>query len=83
MIGGVRPLPAHVKAKQTSDPEADLRLAVGVDVIGVDAHIGAVADGAFDHCRDLGGRAAKQLGVDRHGVPLDVPVDEHPAAAIR
>ena len=41
-----------------------------------------MADGAFDHGRDLGGGAAEELGVHYHRLLVDVPVDEHPSTAV-
>jgi len=55
-------------------------MAVGVDVGAFDLHHGAVPHRPFDHGSDLGRRAVDQLGVDRHALALDVPVDEHAAA---
>src|SRR6266536_6440686 len=56
--------------------------AVGVDVVGLHVHGGAVAHGALDHRGDLGRRAVEELGVDGHRFSLDVPVDQHAPAPV-
>jgi len=71
-----------LEVEQPGDPEADLRLAVAVGVVAFDVEGGTVAHRAFDHCRDLGGGAADQLGVDRHRLGLDVPVDQDAGLAV-
>jgi hypothetical protein len=72
----------QVEAEQPGDPEADLGLAVGVGVAGLHAHRGAVPDGALDHGVHLRRRAGQVLAVHHHRPALDVPVDQHTAAAV-
>ena len=55
---------------------------MGIDVVALQLHRGAVANGALDHRRHLGGGAAEELGVHDHRLLLDVPVDEHAPAAV-
>lgn len=55
---------------------------MAVDVVAFDVHAGPVAHDAFDHRRDFGGGAGQVLGVDRDGLLLDVPVDEHATAVV-
>ncbi len=42
-------------AEQMGEGEPDVRRAVGVDVVGLDRHLGAMVQQAFHHRRDLGG----------------------------
>ena len=72
----------QLEAEQAGEGEADRALAVGVDVVPVDAHLGAVAQHALDHGRDFGRGAALELGVDAAGLLLDVPVDHHARPAV-
>jgi hypothetical protein len=51
--------------------------AVGIDVVGLDAHVGAVPYRALDHGVHLGGRALQELAVNRHRPGgVDCPVDQ-------
>ena len=72
----------EVKAQEVAEGKADFALAVAVDVLLLDLHLGAVAQDALDHGGDLGGRAALELRVDTGGFSLHVPVDHDPAAAM-
>jgi len=72
----------QVEPEQPGDPEADLGLTVGVDVVALHGHGGAVPDGALDHGVYFRGRGPQALGVHHHGPALDVPVDQDPAAAV-
>ena len=88
-VGPVEPRCADVlqprqqrEAEQVGEGEPDLGRAVGVDVVGLDRHVGAVPQHALDHRRDLGGRAGLELGVDAQPARLDVPVDHHAGAAV-
>lgn len=42
-------------AKQVGEGEPDVRRAMGIEVVGLDWHVGAVVQQAFHHRRDLGG----------------------------
>ena len=72
----------QVEAEQPGQPEPDDGLAVGVGVVGLDVHAGAVVHRALDHRGYLAGGAVDDLGVDHHALALDVPVDQHAAAAV-
>lgn len=72
----------QVEAEQPGGAESDFGLAVGVGVAGVDFHHGAVPHDALDHCGDLGGGASDELGVDRHRLALNVPVDQPAVAGV-
>src|ERR1035437_10145418 len=72
----------QVEAEQSGDGEANLGLAVGVDVVAFDLHGGAVANRALDHRVYLGSRGPQGLGVHDHRPAFDVPVDEDPAPAV-
>src|SRR5438309_1869759 len=56
----------QVEFQQPGDAEPDERGAVGIDVVGLDAHAGAVPHRALDHGVHLGGRALQELAVNRH-----------------
>ena len=72
----------QVESEQPGQPEPDLGLALGVNVIAFDLHGGAVPNRAVDHRGDFGCGAGDQLRVDGHRFAFDVPVDEHAAAAV-
>ena len=55
---------------------------MGVDIVALDLHRGAVPDRALNHRRDLRGRAGQQLGVDGHRLAFHVPIDEHASATV-
>ena len=57
-------------------------MAVAIDIVLLDGHLGAMTQHAFDHRRHLRGRATLQLRVDAGGFLLDMPVNHDPAAAI-
>jgi hypothetical protein len=66
----------QVEVQQPGDAEPDERGAVGIDVVGLDAHVGAVPHRALDHGVHLGGRALQELAVNRHRPGgVDCPVD--------
>src|SRR5579884_2000412 len=55
---------------------------MAIDIAALELHLGIVTQHAFDHGRDLGGRAAFELRVDTGRFPLDVPVDHDAAATV-
>ena len=72
----------ELEAEQPAERERHRALAVGIDILAVDLHLGAVVDHALDHRRDLGRGRRFELGVDAQRFPLDVPVDHDAAAAV-
>ena len=72
----------EVKSQEVAEGKADFALAVAVDVLLLDLHLGAVAQDALDHGGDLGGRTTLELRVDAGGFSLHVPVDHDPSAAM-
>jgi hypothetical protein len=54
----------ELETEQTTERERHRALAVGVYLLAVDLHLGAVVHHALDHGRDLGRGGRLELGVD-------------------
>ena len=65
-----------------AERKGHLALSVGIHVVFLDLRARAVAQESFNHGRDFRGRTAFELGVDTGGLPLHVPVNEHPWPAV-
>ena len=75
--------PRHeLESQQPAECEGDRALAVGVHILTIDLHLGAMMDDPLDHGGDLGGGRGFKLGMNAQRVPLDMPVDHDAAAAI-
>ena len=62
--------------------KSDLALPVGIDIVAIDLHLGAMAQQASDHGRDFRGGTVLELRVDAGRFALHVPVDEYSRPAI-
>ena len=70
------------KPSSRQKAKADRALAVRIDVLSIDLHLGAVMDHALDHRGHLRRGRRLELRVDAQGVSLDVPVDHDAAPAV-
>src|SRR3546814_10731013 len=59
-----------------------LALTMAVDIMPLNRLVGTMAQHAFDHRADLGGRTAFELRVDAGGLALHVPVNHDAPAAV-
>ncbi len=66
----------QLEVQKRARRKADLALPVGIDVIAVDLHLGAIAQQAGDHRCDFRRGAVLELRVDADRFALHVPVDE-------
>src|SRR3546814_7668805 len=55
---------------------------MAVDIMPLNLLVGTMAQHAFDHRADLGGRTAFELRVDAGGLALHVPVNHDAPAAV-
>ena len=83
-LGDVDPFQSwfQLESQQSGQAEPDFGLAVGVDVVGLYVHVGAVVHRPFDHGGDFRCGAGDQLRVDGHRLLVHVPVDQDAAAAV-
>ncbi len=72
----------QLEPQQFGKRESDHAGTVGVGVVGLDLRVGAVPQQTLDHCRNLRGGTALELGIDADPAALDMPVDHHPVAAV-
>ncbi len=75
--------PRHeLETQQSAEREGDRALAVGVHVLAIDLHLGAMMDDPLDHGCYLGRRRGFELRMNAQRVPLDMPIDHDAAPAV-
>ena len=72
----------QLETEEAAKCERHFTLPMAVDVILLHLHVRAVPQHAFDHGRDLGGRAGFQLRIDAGGFLIDVPVHHDPTPSV-
>ena len=72
----------QLEAEQPAEGKGDRALAVGIDVLSIDLHLGAVMDHALDHRSHFRRGRRLELRMDAQRVSLDVPVDHDAATAV-
>src|SRR3546814_3226783 len=65
-----------LKSEKPAKCKANRALAMTINILSLDFHVGAMAQHALDHGGDLGGRAALELGIDACRASFDMPVDQ-------
>src|SRR5208282_4041840 len=72
----------ELETQQAAEREGDRALAVGVHVLAIDLHLGAMMDDSLDHGCYLGRRRGFELRMNAQRVPLDMPIDHDAAPAV-
>src|SRR3546814_6723411 len=71
-----------LKSEKPAKCKANRALAMTINILSLDFHVGAMAQHALDHGGDLGGRAALELGIDACRASFDMPVDHDAPSTI-